>query len=223
MDIFISREWSSIKFEKISFWFVFLLLCLAYWCILFFSDQLIFTESFYRDYYGQFSVGSIESVLDFQSRFWWIGYAFQPVVVLSKALFLVFCVSVGAFIIDVKFQAQSLLKIGIISDAVFVMSSLWVAINIYLNIETINFQSLLNINSLSLLSYLGTENVVPWLHYPLQTLNLFEVAYVLCISWLLSKQWKPNFVESLNIVIPSYGIGLLIWMVLVVFLTLQVS
>lgn len=96
-------------------------------------------------------------------------------------------------------------------------------VNLYIHRAELTFETTANYFPLSLLSFWGAENIVSWLHYPLQTLNLFEVAYILCISWLLSKQWKPNFIESINIVLPSYGIGLLIWMVLVVFLTLQIS
>jgi hypothetical protein len=64
---------------------------------------------------------------------------------------------------------------------------------------------------------------VKWLKYPFQTLNIFEILYMAAIAWLLAKQWSRDFMESLAVVLPSYVIGLVLWLVLVTFLTLQVS
>jgi len=76
---------------------------------------------------------------------------------------------------------------------------------------------------LTILSYFGVENVVQWLQYPLQTLNVFEVLYMLVVGWILSKQWEQEFIESFAVVMPSYVTGLILWLVFVAFVTLQVS
>jgi hypothetical protein len=77
---------------------------------------------------------------------------------------------------------------------------------------------------LSALGFVGIENVnVQWAIYPLQTLNLFEVAYMGVIGWLLSKQWEEDFAESMLVVLPSYTTGLILWLVFVTFITLQIS
>lgn len=111
----------------------------------------------------------------------------------------------------------------VLAEVTFIIAQVIHLVKLFANRAELTFDTTANYFPFSILSFFGSENVVSWLHYPLQTLNLFLVLYVVLISWLLSKQWKPNFVESLNIVIPSYGIGLLLWMALVVFLTLQIS
>jgi hypothetical protein len=95
---------------------------------------------------------------------------------------------------------------------------------LYKNIESVTLSESVGYYPLSTLSLIGIENVnAQWAIYPLQTANLFQVFYVIAISWLLSKQNKHSFVENLNVVIPSYGLGLLLWVTFVAFLTLQLS
>jgi hypothetical protein len=174
---------------------------------------------------------SLDTILSHSTRFhFWssINETIYDILILSiliyiKLLLTLGCILLGALLNEVNVNLKNIFKTLIIGECVFIISQVLFSINLFLNKGNLIFERIPNYFPLSMLSYLGVENVVPWLHYPLQTLNLFEVVYILYISWLLSKQWKPDFVESMNIVIPSYGLGLLIWIVLVVFLTLQIS
>lgn len=103
------------------------------------------------------------------------------------------------------------------------MAQVLYLVNAFFHLDTLTLETASNYYPLTILSYFGTENVVQWLQYPLQTLNLFEVAYMVVIGWFLSKQWKEDFVESLAVVVPSYVTGLLLWLVFVTFITLQIS
>lgn len=190
----------------------------------FIIENMILTDQFfYENLSAQIPIYSIDGILESRERFWWTSYLIQIVSVLCKVLFAALCIFVGIVLSDIEFSFRDLFRSVIIAEIIFIIAQAIYLINLYVNRAELTFDTMANYFPISMLSFYGVENIVPWLHYPLQTLNLFEVAYILCISWLLSKQWKPNFVESLNIVLPSYGIGLLIWMVLVVFLTLQVS
>jgi hypothetical protein len=114
-------------------------------------------------------------------------------------------------------------KTALVAEVVFIIAQIIYMINLSLHLENLTLATTANYFPFSVLSYFGAENVVDWLQYPLQTLNLFEVAYMSVIAWLLSKQWKQDFMESLAIVAPSYVTGLILWLVFVTFLTLQVS
>lgn len=197
---------------------------MSYLWLTLFSESLIYTDEFFhRNLSTHIPFYYVEEILESRERFWWASYLIQLIVVLFKVLFAALCIFVGIVLSDIEFSFRDLFRLVILAEAIFVIAQAIFLALLFVNRAELTLDTAANYFPLSMLSFLGVENVVPWLHYPLQTLNLFEVAYVLCIAWLLSKQWKPNFVESLNIVIPSYGIGLLIWMVLVVFLTLQVS
>lgn len=204
-------------------WYL-LILIVLYISLSVFDQVFIFTEEFiYRSLSNEFSESVIEALITSENQFGWIAYVVSPLIIMLKILFVTFCITTGAILTDSEFTFRYIFRSATYSEYVFLISQAVFSFNLYFNRDALNIENVGSYFPLSMLSYFGTENVVPWLHYPLQTLNLFEVAYILCISWLLSKQWKTYFIESINIVLPSYGIGLLIWMVLVVFLTLQIS
>ncbi len=57
----------------------------------------------------------------------------------------------------------------------------------------------------------------------LQLVNLFEIAYWLLLADLLKKIINRPFWKSFEFVLSTYGVGLLIWTVFVVFLTLNLT
>ncbi|GAB3250601.1 hypothetical protein GCM10027347_08480 [Larkinella harenae] len=56
-------------------------------------------------------------------------------------------------------------------------------------------------------------------HYPLQTANLFEFAYWFLLAYGVSDACKEPFSKAFSLVRSSYGVGLLLWVTLVVFVT----
>jgi hypothetical protein len=76
---------------------------------------------------------------------------------------------------------------------------------------------------LSYINFLDLEKIQPWLFYPLQTINLFEIAYFFILTFGIWKLLKNNYSKSFEIVAFSYGSGLVIWLGLVMFLTLNMS
>lgn len=210
--------------EKTYITILLIILIVIYFLLTYLSESWIFNKDFfYRSLSTEFPLTSLEGVMETKQMYWWASYLIQIVMVLCKVLFAALCIFIGVVLADIKFSFKDLFRSVILAEFVFIIAQSIYLANLYINRTDLTFENAANYFPLSALSFLGVETVVQWLHYPLQTLNLFEVVYILCISWLLSKQWKPNFVESLNIVIPSYGLGLLVWIVLVVFLTLQIS
>jgi|SRR5690625_431098 len=196
----------------------------SYIFIAFFLENWILTdEVFYRSLSTQIPLYTVDGILESREKFWWVPYLIQIVVILIKVLFVSLCIFIGVVLSDIRIPFKNIFRVAVIAEIIFVIGQSIYLFNLYTHRAELTFETTANYFPLSMLSFFGVENVVSWLHYPLQTLNLFEVVYVVLISWLLSRQWKPDFIESLNIVIPSYGIGLLVWMILVVFLTLQIS
>ena len=76
---------------------------------------------------------------------------------------------------------------------------------------------------LSYINFLDIESLQPWLVYPLQTINLFEIAYFFVLVYGMWKLLKNKYWKSFEIVAVSYGTGLVIWLGLVMFLTLNMT
>jgi hypothetical protein len=76
---------------------------------------------------------------------------------------------------------------------------------------------------LSLLSIFDVSLIDKWLIYPLQTFNVFEVIFWFLLGYQLKSVLRKNFSESFKLIITSYGSGLIIWVVFVVFFVVTVS
>ena len=63
----------------------------------------------------------------------------------------------------------------------------------------------------------------PWLIYPLHAINLWELGFMLMLAYQLKKYFKDDFTQSLVNVLLSYGSAFLLWIVFVVFITLNLS
>lgn len=76
---------------------------------------------------------------------------------------------------------------------------------------------------LSALNIIGYEGLEAWFIYPLQTLNLFELAYWLLLAYFIGKLTQSTTEKGLKIVATSYGSALLLWVCVIMFFTLSYS
>lgn len=80
-----------------------------------------------------------------------------------------------------------------------------------------------NFFPLSAINISGYEGLEPWYIYPLQTLNLFEIAYIIYLGFQVAKLTHSKPDEGLKIVVLSYVPALLLWVSTIMFLTLSYS
>jgi hypothetical protein len=64
---------------------------------------------------------------------------------------------------------------------------------------------------LSALNIVGYQGLEPWLIYPFQVLNLFELAYWIIFAYFIGKITETNMDRGLKIVTSSYGSGIFLW------------
>ena len=76
---------------------------------------------------------------------------------------------------------------------------------------------------LSALNIIGYAGLEPWLIYPLQILNLFELAYIIYLAYQIGKVTSTNTDTGFKIMMYSYVPTLLLWVCVVMFLTLSMS
>jgi|GEM_PF-956533 len=213
------------RLHRYIYWRVFGVIFLSYSLIAWISQEFIYNEFiYYRSYSENFSHGTIESILGIQERFKWMSYVLIPVTLTLKFLFTSLCISIGKMFSEAELEFKIVFKSVTLAEIIFIIAQVIFMIILYLNLDDITLQNASGYFPLSALSLIGIDNInAQWAIYPLQTANLFEVFYVIAIAYLLSRKWKHDFFETINIVIPSYGVGLLLWVTLVAFLALQVS
>ena len=202
----------------------FIILCLFSVLFTYIMEEIFFTNQFYFDAYaGQMSFGEINRIIAFKEDWYWVGYITLPLLYFFKFSVVATTLFVGVFFLDLKYSFKKQFQIAMIAEVVFlvpvVLKIIWFAF-----IQTdFTLEEFTSFYPLSLQNTFLDVQVEPWFLYPLQVVNVFEVGYWFVLAAGISMAFKEDFNKSLSLVIKSYGLGLLLWITLIVFLTLNFS
>lgn len=158
-----------------------------------------------------------------QHRVGLFSYAFIPVGVLLRTAAVAFCLLTGLLVAGHTLSFRNSFKIALFAEFALVVYALLKLVLLAFFHPIGELRELQAFAPLSLYSLLHAEAVPRWLMYPLQTINLFEIAY-----WFLLAAGLRDFLgqplgKMFLLVLASYGVGLLCWMTAVEFLMLNLS
>jgi hypothetical protein len=214
------------KISMPKFFLLFLLVCSLFICT-FFRYYLLITDSLYfNNFSDKLSYSQIEDKLVQVKKWQWLGYVFIPIKILIKLTFTTIFLSVGALFNSNRFEFKKMWGVALVAEFVFIIPIIlkifWFAF-----IQTnYTLKDLQLFYPLSLLNFFDANNIEPWLLYPLQVFNVFELAYWLLLArgiTHIDTGQEISFGAALQLVLVSYGAGLLVWVALVMFLTLSYS
>jgi hypothetical protein len=211
--------------QRINGWILFCVLCLLIAFQAWLNNTFLFTRDIYYNTYGEeVALDRIDRFLDIRERLTWMIYAVIPFVLLVKVSFVVLCINTGLLTRDDeenKIGFKKLFKIVLLAELIFIAANyirtLWLVCIKHIG----DLKEIQKFYPLSL-DFL-TKYISDWFVYPLLTANLFEVAYVLFIAYCLHLALGQEYKRTLLITALSYGIGLLLWCVVVVFLSINLS
>jgi hypothetical protein len=189
------------------------------------SKYIVSNELVYEYYIDIISQEQINELLDNQGKWQWLSYVLIPLIVIMRSVLVSMCLSVGLFFYDSEnnIKYKKLLNVALLGE--FILASVGYVKFFYFTLVNTNY-SLVDIQQfypLSFINFLDVENLEPWLVYPLQTVNLFEITYFFVLVYGMHKLLKNNYWKSFEITAASYGTGLLIWLGFVMFLMLNIS
>lgn len=118
---------------------------------------------------------------------------------------------------------KALWEIAIKAEFIFLLVSVCKLIWFYFFQTNFILEDIQYFYPLSSLNILDYHLLDPWLIYPLQTLNFFEFAYIILLSFQIGNLTKTNTDTGLKIVASSYVPALLLWVTVVMFFTLNFS
>lgn len=202
----------------------FLLLCFALITLGWVFQFLLISENLYIDFLSsRYGYERIQELLASTKKYEWTSYALTPVTYFVKISFVVSCLSLGYFFSDNQFKFNAFFRIAILTEFIFLLPIL-LKILWFLFVQTdYDFNDLQQFYALSLLSVFDIETLPKYFIYPLQTLNIFEVAYWFLLAYGVADVTGFSFKRSFGLVASSYGVGLVLWVVLVMFLTITYS
>ncbi|KAA9355158.1 hypothetical protein F0P93_11315 [Larkinella humicola] len=200
--------------------FRFLFLCalalIIQWAFQYFliSDQLYFNSLS-----NQLTYERIQELID-QSKEWqWLGYVLVPVLYLVKFGLVAGCLGIGYFFATSQFAFKRFFGVAIQAELVFLIPILFKLLW-FLFVQTdFDLTAIGQFYPLSALTLFNASELPPYYLYPLQVLNLFEVAYWFLLAYGVTQTLEMPFSKAFSLVLSSYGIGLLLWITGVVFIT----
>ncbi|MCF8359008.1 MAG: hypothetical protein K9H26_09640 [Prolixibacteraceae bacterium] len=126
----------------------------------------------------------------------------------------------STFIINSKSKYKDYLKVVLLTESVFVVFSFIRTGGLYYY----DFQTVTKISQFqpfTLFSLLDVNNIPEYLHYPLSLISIPEAIYWVVLALLLKPLISGSFLKRIGFIAKTYGIGLLIWVSIVVFVTLN--
>jgi len=191
---------------------------------LFFTDVL-----FQQTYGGQLAFDLVSDMLALSLKWQWVGYAIIPLVILLRVFYTTVFLYIGLFFADISTGFGKIFKIALWADFAFVLSGVakLVILIFFKEVSTLHD---LQFQPLSVMELMNQASVDPIFIYPLSLLNLFELGYFIALAWMIKELLKEEQPEmyfgmgkSLQLVGVSYGSGLLLWVIIVMFITLNLS
>ncbi|MFS4481388.1 hypothetical protein ACKGJY_00085 [Hyunsoonleella sp. 2307UL5-6] len=203
---------------------VFLVLAILSLGLNFLSKGLLNTdELIINSLADNFTNEQIQEALNIKNKWQLVIYISIPLVLLLKVLIVATIISTGCFFFDKEIKYKTIFRIVVEAEFIFLLVIVCKTLWFYLFQTNYTLEDLQYFYPLSSINLTGYDNLKPWFVYPLQVLNLFEVAYWFILAYLLGKEFKEGIFKGLTVVASSYGVGLVIWVVAVMFFTLNMS
>lgn len=201
---------------------IFTLLTIIYLILNYLSQNILNTEDLLvTSLAEQLTNKQIEDILNFKEKWNWINYVLLPLMLLIKTSIIAAILDVGCFFFNKEIKYKKLLNIVIKEEFIFLLVIVFKTAWFYFFQTNYNLEDLQYFYPLSALNIIGYEGLQPWFIYPFQVLNIFELVYWFILAYLIGKELNENTDKGFSIVASSYGVSLLIWVVGVMFFTLN--
>lgn len=209
------------KNNNITFFFVQYSL---FFIITVFSKEILNTEVLvYNSLAEQMTKEQVQEIIHINNLWGWVYYLILPLLLYFKILFITSIITMGTLFIEQKIKFSQIFNIVLKAEFIFLIPMVMKAGWFYFFKKDYTLEDLQNYMPLSLESIFGYQNFEKWFIYPLQTINLFEVAYWITLTFLLAKAIPTTKTKSLTLVASTYGVGMVIWTAAIMFLTLNMS
>jgi hypothetical protein len=203
---------------------IFLSIVLINLVIIWVSRNLLINEDvFYSTFSEQLTYERSIMMYDDLKKISWVGYVIYPLILLIKVSLVSVIIYVGIFFFGNQdnFTLGSVFKVVLASEIAFILASLikfcWFCfIDKDYNINDMNF-----FYPLSLINFFRRSEIMKIWIYPLQTVNLFHLLYILLLSLGLNKVCLIGKPESEKIVLASYIPVIILWNVIIMFLLID--
>ncbi len=216
------KQFKSILDTPKTLWFLGIFLLNAF--AIFMYTEFVLTEMMYYNTYGEkVALDRITELINFRQKTNWIAYLLIPFILLIKVGFTTICLNIGVILSDLKVGFKKLFGLSLIAELIFALANIIRVLWLIFVDEKDTLFDIQYFYPLSTINFFSPDTLQSWFAYPFITLNFFEIFYILFLA--LGLHWinKSAYKKNLILVLLSYGLGLLVWMIFVVFLSINLS
>lgn len=204
-------------------WQLFLIYGFLYVLVAWLTNYFVLNEIFFYNYLGgSLSADGIKEYLGMRAHYMWFSYALLPVFVVIKIFLTAACIYSGALYFRLSLSWNQTVRITLVAELALIAGNVlkffWL-----LYAPPANDKMYFYFFPFSLTQFFRPGDLATYWWYPLQTINLFELAYWLLLAAGLKTFLGGSFKKMLGLVLATYGLALLIWMAFLVFVSLQLS
>ena len=197
-----------------------LIVLLLYIISVFLSIKFINDKNLLTNYFGNLPIDISRKYANLMHVYIWVDVLVLFVFVIAKLYTIATTIWIGCFFFNYKVSFNDILLIIIYSEFVFIIYTFFRLTCIYFY----NFKSLSelqNFQPLSLFSLLYKSSInLQYFNYPLQVFNLFELLYILSLSFFIGRKLNLNFKKGFFLILKTYGVVLVFWISFIVFMNL---
>jgi hypothetical protein len=197
------------------------------------GNYLLISDKLYFDSLSaRFTYEQIVSMLQKKDTYPLFSFLLLVLLTFLKISLTTLSIAIGTFFVSEKIQLKALFTITLKSQFLFLIPT-FLKILWFVFIQTdYTLQDLQFFYPLSALNFFDYNTLEPWLVYPLQLLNVFEIVYWFVLARGIQEAPKPpmgasvqsmSFERSFLLVLSSYGVGLLLWVAVVMFISVSYS
>lgn len=151
----------------------------------------------------------------------WVSFVTAPTLLLIRLILIALCMHIGSFFFaDMSgWKYEDWFNVVTNAQSVMMLYSIVLClINIIAGADKAQ-----EVTRYTSLLFLSGNNIEKWIRLPLSALNIFEIAYWLLTAKLVSIKTETCYVKSFKFVISSYGVGYLLYIILMMFLILYLN
>ena len=215
-----------VRYYRLKGLYLFICIVFANLILIWLSRRVLINETvFYNTFSEQLTYDRSIKLFENMNNMAWISYAFTPVILLIKFSLVSLLLYTGIIICNLqeKVSLKSVFKVVIACEFIFLGAGLFKFLWFYLFAGNYDLNDLGFFYPLSIINFFSPSEVSRFWIYPLQSVNLFHVCYIISIAYGLSKVSELEKADSEKIVLLSYLPGLFLWIVLIMFLTIETS
>ncbi len=165
----------------------------------------------------------IDELMVNRTKFEWVGYLLMPIFKFMLFVIISAILATGIYLKSYRISFIKILTVVIYSSFVFLIPSLIKTVYFFSLENSFTMDEFQNFHPYSLLYYVNYDRIDIWFYYPIYLVNFFEISFWVALAIGIKIVSKLSFLKSVILILQTYVLSLLLWIVFVMFISINVA